>query len=65
MSTIAQSVTLHGEHVLLQPLAADHADELSVAASDGRLWELHWAHVPSPQSMGEWLRNRLAVGAVA
>lgn len=60
MNTINEAVVLEGEQVLLQPLTLEHAEELTAAAGDGRLWELPWAHVPSPQGMREWLDTALA-----
>ena len=44
-------VVLRGGHVVLEPLRADHVDELVAAASDGRLWELWYTSVPAPGAM--------------
>ncbi len=64
-----EPVVLQGEHVVLEPLRPEHSDELVAAASDGRLWELWYTSVPTPEAMaadGEWLavrnglRSRLA-----
>ena len=53
-------VVLTGEHVVLEPLQADHSDELALAASDGRLWELWYTSVPSPEGMSAEIERRLA-----
>jgi N-acetyltransferase len=46
-----EPVTLTGDLVTLEPLHADHHDALVEAASDGRLWELWYTSVPSPETM--------------
>jgi N-acetyltransferase len=53
-------VTLTGERVTLEPLRPDHHDELVAAASDGRLWELWYTAVPSPQTMRADIDRKLA-----
>ena len=53
-------VTLSGELVTLEPLAADHHDDLLAAASDGRLWELWYTSVPSPETMRADIHRKLA-----
>lgn len=40
---------LSGQYVRLEPLRAEHADALRVAATDGELWRLRYTSVPSPQ----------------
>jgi N-acetyltransferase len=55
-----EPVTLSGDLVTLEPLRAEHHDELVVAASDGRLWELWYASVPSPETMRADIAERLA-----
>ncbi len=47
----AEPVTLTGQLVVLEPLRPGHHDELVEAASDGRLWELWYTSVPSPEAM--------------
>jgi hypothetical protein len=42
-----EPVTLEGDLVTVEPLRADHHDELVAAASDGRLWEHWYTSVPS------------------
>ena len=41
-------VTLEGNGVRLEPMNADHHDELEAAAADGALWELWFTSVPAP-----------------
>ena len=53
-------VTLTGELVTLEPLRPDHHDDLVTAASDGRLWELWYTSVPSPETMGADIARKLA-----
>jgi RimJ/RimL family protein N-acetyltransferase len=53
-------VTLAGELVTLEPLRADHCDELVAAAADGRLWELWYTSVPTPDGMAADIEARLA-----
>ncbi len=55
-----EPVTLTGDLVTLEPLRPDHHDELVAAASDGRLWELWYTTVPSPQTMRADIAAKLA-----
>ncbi len=55
-----EPVVLRGDSVLLEPLRPDHSAELIAAASDGRLWELWYTSVPSPEGMREEIDRRLA-----
>jgi N-acetyltransferase len=55
----AAPVTLTGELVRLEPLRAEHAEELAAAAGDGRLWELWYTSVPSPDAMAADVERRL------
>ena len=52
-------VVLTGAHVVLEPMHADHHDELVAAAADGRLWELWYTSVPSPEGMRAEIDRRL------
>jgi RimJ/RimL family protein N-acetyltransferase len=51
---------LAGEHVQLEPLRREHALGLRAAASDGRLWELRYTNVPTPEDVDGWLEAALA-----
>lgn len=52
--------SLHGEHVRLEPLRADHADALADAVQDGRLWETWYTSVPRPERMASYVAAALA-----
>ena len=53
-------VTLEGNGVRLEPLTSDHRNGLASAASDGRLWELWYTSVPSPESTAAYIADALA-----
>jgi RimJ/RimL family protein N-acetyltransferase len=55
-----EPVTLTGDLVTLEPLRPDHHDELVAAAQDGRLWELWYTSVPSPEVMRADIAAKLA-----
>ena len=52
-------ITLEGNGVRLEPLAASHEAGLAAAASDGRLWELWYTSVPSPQEVAQYIQFAL------
>jgi|SRR5215203_2259223 len=54
-----QPVTLERDGVRLQPLSSDHHDELNAAAADGRLWELWFTAIPSPDRMQTYIADAL------
>ena len=54
-----QVPTLRGCHVMLQPLTREHVPALALAASDGRLWELWYTSVPSPDSVDAYVQRAL------
>jgi RimJ/RimL family protein N-acetyltransferase len=53
-------VTLTGQLVTLEPLQPGHEEALVAAASDGRLWELWYTSVPSPEAMRADIARKLA-----
>src|SRR5574341_203985 len=53
-------VTLEDHGVRLEPLAYEHQDELAVAATDGKLWELWFTSVPEPEQMRRYISEALA-----
>ena len=55
-----EPVTLAGGGVTLEPLHRGHTDELAAAVSDGRLWELWYTSVPTPEGMAADVEARLA-----
>lgn len=54
---------LQGDYVRLEPLAREHAPGLGEAAADGRLWELWYANVPSPDEACAWVEAALSMQA--
>jgi RimJ/RimL family protein N-acetyltransferase len=52
-------VTLEGRGLQLEPLAAEHHDELVSAASDGKLWELWFTSVPEPDQTRSYIESAL------
>jgi RimJ/RimL family protein N-acetyltransferase len=63
MSSWLCPVRLTGEYCSLEPLAAQHHDELIAAASDGQLWKLWYTAIPSPQTMSAEIARRLDLQA--
>ncbi|HEY1953397.1 MAG TPA: GNAT family protein [Gemmatimonadaceae bacterium] len=53
-------VTLEGNGVRLEPLAPSHRDGLAAAVNDGRLWELWFTVVPSPETIPAYIDAALA-----
>jgi N-acetyltransferase len=52
-------IVLEGNGIRLEPLTEDHHDALVAAASDGRLWELWYTVVPSPDNMRRYITDAL------
>jgi len=52
-------ITLEGNGVRLEPLSENHRDGLAAAASDGRLWELWYTSVPSPDDTAKYIADAL------
>ena len=57
----ADSVELHGQHVSLVPLRAQHLGDLVEAVKDGELWTLWYTSVPSPDRLPAEIDRRLAL----
>jgi RimJ/RimL family protein N-acetyltransferase len=55
----ADSVSLHGRHVSLVPLAHSHHDDLVDAVKDGELWTLWYTKIPTPEEMRAEIDRRL------
>lgn len=55
-----QPVLLEGYGIRLEPLMAEHADALALAAADGKLWELWFTSVPEPTQTCEYIATALA-----
>jgi RimJ/RimL family protein N-acetyltransferase len=56
----AAPTTLEGHGIRLEPLTAEHRDALAAAASDGKLWELWFTSVPTPNDAGKYVADALA-----
>jgi RimJ/RimL family protein N-acetyltransferase len=52
-------VTLEGHGVRLEPLGLEHLGDLQSAVSDGRLFELWYTIVPTPEEMETYVSNAL------
>ena len=52
-------VVLEGHGVRLEPLTRDHADALGAAVVEGRLWELWYTSVPSPDKAAAYIDDAL------
>ena len=57
-------VALEGHGMRLEPLEAAHRDDLRKAAADGRLWELWFTSVPTPEGTDAYIAAAL-VGQAA
>jgi RimJ/RimL family protein N-acetyltransferase len=51
--------TLEGHGVRLEPLAPGHAEGLTAAVSDGKLWELWYTWAPAPKDMEAYIAEGL------
>jgi RimJ/RimL family protein N-acetyltransferase len=56
-------ITLAGPHVRLEPLSHAHHDDLVEAVQDGRLWELWYTPIASPDTMAQDIERRLGLQA--
>lgn len=61
MTRFVEPVTLRGEHVLLEPLAREHAQGLAQACADGELWNLWYTSVPRPEAVPAYIEAALAM----
>lgn len=52
---------LKGRWAQLSPLDRTHLPALETAASDGRLWELFFTSVPSPNSLETWFNTAMTL----
>lgn len=52
-------MTLEGHGVRLEPMTGEHAEALSAAAADGRLWELWYTFVPAPDETKQYIATAL------
>ena len=54
-----QPITLEGHGVRLEPMTLDHEADIAAAASDGRLWELWFTAIPSPDKVRAYIDTAL------
>jgi len=52
-------IVLERDGIRLEPLAPEHATDLSAAAADGRLWELWFTSVPGEDGMADYVATAL------
>ena len=57
---VLSPTVLEGHGVRLEPLEHAHAADLSHAAADGKLWELWFTSVPSPEKTDAYIATALA-----
>src|SRR5690349_6417579 len=55
-----EPTVLESPGIRLEPLQAEHAEALVRAASDGKLWELWYTTVPSPDNVAAYVETALA-----
>ena len=53
-------IVLEGGGIRLEPLTADHRAALATAATDGRLWEIWYTSVPTPDQTAQYIEAALA-----
>jgi N-acetyltransferase len=53
-------VVLEGQHVRLEPLLAEHEEQLNAAASDGELWKSTVTIVPRHDGMADYIATALS-----
>lgn len=63
MRVFCPPVTLTGAHVRLEPLRAQHRDDLAEAVRDGELWKLWYTAIPDPDGMAAEIERRLQLQA--
>ena len=54
-----EPVSLEGNFARIVPLAETDIPGIAEAVADGRLWELWYTSVPSPDNAGDWVRAAL------
>lgn len=54
-----QPATLESPRIRLEPMTTEHRQALGEAASDGRLWELWFTAIPSPETVPDYIATAL------
>ena len=57
-------VTLERDGIRLEPMMIGHRDAIAAAVADGKLWELWYTTVPSPDLVEKYITDALAMAAV-
>jgi RimJ/RimL family protein N-acetyltransferase len=66
MANFIDALTLTGRnHVLLEPLRQEHAEDLLTAAKDGELWKLWYTSVGSPDAVFNYVDKALEMRETA
>lgn len=52
-------VSLIGQKIRLRPLTEQDADALLLAASDGELWNMQLTHIPSPDTVAQYINTAI------
>jgi len=60
MAITLHPTTLEGHGMRLEPLGPEHERDLATAAADGKLWELWYTSVPSPEETNAYTKTALA-----
>jgi N-acetyltransferase len=59
MSRWIDRISLIGTHVVLEPLALEHAAGLAEAVRDGELWRLWYTKIPAPHEIDDYIHTAL------
>ena len=54
-----KSIALDGTYVRIEPLSAEHHDDLCESVCDGELWRLWYTAIPAPDEMYSEIKRRL------
>jgi N-acetyltransferase len=54
-----EPITLRGRHVILEPLAPTHHDDLIESVKDGEFWKLWYTIIAEPEQMRDEIDRRL------
>lgn len=52
-------VSLIGQKIRLRPLTEQDTDALMLAASDGELWNMQLTHIPSPDTVAQYINTAI------
>jgi RimJ/RimL family protein N-acetyltransferase len=58
-----EPIFLNATHASLEPLRAEHRDELEAAVRDGELWNLWYTVIPRPEGVAAEIERRLKLQA--